>query len=57
MLFTIKLYSCTDRANQLADKEGRTNGLLDRANGLLDKTNGPLDKKGRAACSKNGEEF
>ena len=56
MLFTPKLHSCTDRANELVDKEDMANGLLDRANGLLDKANRPLDKKRRATCSRNGEE-
>ena len=56
MLFTLKLHSCTDRTEELVDKEDRANGLLDRANGLLDKANGPLDRKIKATCSKNGEE-
>ena len=56
MLFNPKLHSCTDRANELLDKEDRANGLLERANGLLDNTNGPLDKKSRATCSWNSEE-
>ena len=56
MLFTHKLLSYTSRANELVDKEDRTNGLLDRANGLLDKAiNAPLDKKSKATCSRNGE--
>ena len=55
MLFTPKLHSCTDRANELVDKEDRANGLLDKATDLLDKANGPLDKKSRATCSRNSE--
>ena len=45
MLFTLKLHSCTSRANGLVDKEDSANGLLDKVNALLDKANGPLDKK------------
>ena len=56
MLFTPKLHSCTDRANELVDNEDRANGSLDRANGLLDKANGLLDMKSRGICSRNGEE-
>ena len=37
MLFTLKLYSHTSRANGLVDKTDRANGWLDRANRLQDK--------------------